>query len=150
MTSIASRAREQFHGPRLQLVPINRHCSAAFSTHRASAPDEPSRALGDAAPALRPVQATQRAGASHVLVAGRDAAQRAVVLDELTQTMAPGTVFEEAAAIYQVLERAPASRLVVLSGDLDDFPAESLMQALAHRHPGLPVVSLDASAQLAS
>jgi hypothetical protein len=36
--------------------------------------------------------------------------------------------------------------MVILSGELDEIPPESLMQMLAHRHPSLPVVCLDAPA----
>jgi hypothetical protein len=96
--------------------------------------------------ALRFDPAPSRTDAAPILVAGGDACQRAEVLDELAQTMPPSTVFEEAGEFCDVLERAPASRMVVLSGNLDDVPAESLIQRLAHRHPGLPVVSLDAVA----
>jgi DNA-binding NtrC family response regulator len=102
--------------------------------------------ITDGSPALRLMREPTPTDGSRVLVAGRDATQRAAVLDQLTQTMPPSTVFEEAGAFCQVLERAPASRIVVLSGELDDVPAESLMQKLAHRHPGLPVVSLAALA----
>lgn len=79
-----------------------------------------------------------------VLIAGEDPAGRAAVLRDMTQTMSPSTTFEEAGAFWEVLVRAPASSMVILNGELDDIPAESLMQMLAHRHPGLPVVSLDA------
>jgi len=44
--------------------------------------------------------------------------------------------------VWEVLAHAPSSRIVILSGELDDAPAESLMHTLGHRHPGLPVVSL--------
>jgi hypothetical protein len=81
-----------------------------------------------------------------VLVAGPNSAQRAAVVDELTQTMSSSTTFEEAGALWEVLAWASASRMVILSGDLDDVPAESLMRMLGHRYPGLPVVSLDAAA----
>ena len=87
-------------------------------------------------------------GAAHderpVLVAGADPRGRAAVLADLTDTMAPGTTFAEAQAFWEVLVHAPSSSMVVLSGELDDLPAESLMRMLAHRHPGLPVVSIDA------
>ena len=36
-----------------------------------------------------------------------------------------------------------ASRMAFIAGDLDDAPAESLMQTLAHRHPALPVLIVD-------
>lgn len=42
-----------------------------------------------------------------------------------------------------VLERAPASRLVILAGDLGDGSAESLVRLLGLRHPELPVVSIE-------
>lgn len=80
-----------------------------------------------------------------VLVAGRDPAQRAAVLDELTHTMPPSTIFEQVSEFWEVLVRAPASRLVILSGDLDEVPVDSLMHMLGHRYPGLPVVTLGAS-----
>jgi len=83
---------------------------------------------------------------SPVLVAGPNSAQRAAVVDELTQSMAPSTTFEEAGALWEVLAWASASRMVILSGDLDDVPAESLMHMLGQRHPGLPVVSLEVQA----
>jgi len=37
--------------------------------------------------------------------------------------------------------------MVVLSGELDGIPLESLRQMLARRHPDLPVATLDARAQ---
>ncbi len=58
--------------------------------------------------------------------------------------MPPNTVFEQAGAVCEVLEHAPGSRMVFFTGDFDDVPAESLMQMLAHRHPGLPVLIVDA------
>jgi hypothetical protein len=88
-----------------------------------------------------------REDASPILVAGRDRANRAEVLDTLSETMGPGAVFEQAATFSEVLLRAPASRMVVLSGELDGIPSESLRQMLAHRHPDLPVATLDARAQ---
>ena len=57
--------------------------------------------------------------------------------------MPQGTSFQEASAFWEVLAQAPGSRMVILSGDLEDGPSESLMQAIGNRHPGLPVVSLD-------
>jgi hypothetical protein len=139
MPIVTHTARERSYPTRLQLLPPRRGASAAGTAERA---DPPTGRLS----ALRFDQAPSRTDASPILVAGRDACQRAAVLDELTQTMPPSTVFEEVGEFCDVLERAAASRMVVLSGDLDDVPAESLMQKLAHRHPGLPVVSLDAVA----
>jgi hypothetical protein len=66
------------------------------------------------------------------------------VLHDLSETMPEGTCFEEAGELWEVLAWAPASRAVILSGELDDVPAESLLHTLGHRHPGLPVVSVEA------
>jgi hypothetical protein len=81
-----------------------------------------------------------------VVIAGRDPFRRAEVLHDLSETMPAGTRFEEAGELWEVLACAPASRAVILSGELDHVPAESLLHTLGHRHPGLPVVSLEASA----
>jgi hypothetical protein len=85
--------------------------------------------------------------ASPILIAGRDRVSRAEVLDTLSETMGPGAEFEQAETFSEVLLRAPASRIVVLSGELDGIPSESLRHMLAHRHPDLPVATLDARAQ---
>lgn len=82
-----------------------------------------------------------------VLVAGRDATRRAAMIEEFERTMAPGTKFVHAAAFWEVLVLAGQSRMVVLSGDLDEVPTDSLMRTLGHRYPALPVVALDAPAQ---
>jgi hypothetical protein len=71
---------------------------------------------------------------------------RAEVLRDLSETMPAGTRFEELGTFWEVLARAPTSRVVILSGELDEVPAESLLHTLGHRHPDLPVVSLEASA----
>jgi len=71
------------------------------------------------------------------------AAAVAALLDELTQTLPASTVFEQAGAVCEVLEHAPGSRMVFITGDLDDSSAESLMRMLAHRHPELPVLVVD-------
>jgi hypothetical protein len=68
------------------------------------------------------------------------------VLHDLSETMPAGTHFEELGALWEVLTWAPASRAVIISGELDDVPAESLLHTLGHRHPGLPVVSVEAVA----
>ena len=81
-----------------------------------------------------------------VLIAGGDAATRAQVRDELAAVMPGGTRFEELATLWQLLARAAESRVVVLSGDLDDVPAETLLHTLAHRHPDLPVVTIGTAA----
>lgn len=83
---------------------------------------------------------------SHVLIAGADPIRRAALLDELSRSMPSDTPFTEASAISEVLERASDSRMVVLSGDLDDASAETLVRLLGHRHPRLPIVSIGAPA----
>jgi len=79
-----------------------------------------------------------------ILVAGRDSTRRAILLDELIETMPRSTTFEVAGAFSEVLEHAPASRMVILSGDLPDVSAESFASVLGRRHPRLPVIRLEA------
>jgi hypothetical protein len=95
--------------------------------------------------ALRLVPDAPSNDVNPVLVVGRDSAQRAAVLEELSESLPEDTMFEQAGAFWEVLVRAPSSRMVVLSGELE-VPAASLMRMLSHRHPGLPVVSLDVPA----
>ena len=101
---------------------------------------EPLRTRETARPALRVLAAPNR-----VLVAGADARRRATLRAELAQTMPASTVFDEAHAVCEVLGRAPTSRMAVLAGDLDDAPAATVMQMLAHRHPELPVLVVGSS-----
>jgi len=77
-----------------------------------------------------------------ILVAGADAVQREIVRRELADTLPEGTCFDEAAAFWEVLARAPECRMVIFSGDLEDGTVESYMQSLAQRHPRLPLVNL--------
>jgi hypothetical protein len=93
-------------------------------------------------PRLRFGPAAWRSKAPPILVAGADMAQRAAVLDELTQRLPKDTRFEEASAFWEVLARAPECRMVIFSGDLEDGAAEALMQTLGQRRPELPAVSL--------
>jgi hypothetical protein len=86
---------------------------------------------------------------SPVLVAGRDPASRASVIDGLNDVMPPYTPFQEAGTFWEVLVRAPGIRMVVLSGELDGIPTESLLHMLGNRHPELPVISVgDAASRL--
>jgi hypothetical protein len=94
-------------------------------------------------------KAASRDHASPILIAASDRVSRAEVLDSLAEMMGPDAVFEQAETFSEVLLRAPASRMVVLSGELDGIPPESLRHKLAHRHPDLPVATLDARAQRA-
>ena len=94
-------------------------------------------------------QRVSREDAASILIAGRDPASRAEVLESLSEEMGPDATFEQAETFSEVLLRAPASRMVVLSGELDGMPPESLRRKLARRHPNLPVATLDAPAQRA-
>ena len=94
-------------------------------------------------PDAGPPQLRVIAGPTRILLAGADAGRRETLLDELSQTLPESTVFEQADAVSDALEHASASRMAFITGDLDDAPAESLMQTLAHRHPELPVLVVD-------
>jgi hypothetical protein len=119
------RTRSHSRAPALRLL----HGQRSPHTEPLRGPEAP-------APALR-VRPTR------VLLAGADAGRRATLLEELSRTLPANTVFEQAGAVCDVLEHAPGSRMAFITGDLDDAPAESLMQTLAHRHPELPVLIVD-------
>ena len=89
-------------------------------------------------PALRIVGASTR-----VVIADSDAARRAGLLDDLTQTMPATTIFVEAATVTELFEHAPGSRMVLIGGALEKVPVSSLMRILAQRHPELHVVNLE-------
>lgn len=80
-----------------------------------------------------------------LLVAGADPARRAMLLRDLIDTMPEGTMFEQASALGEVLEHAPMSRMVILSGPLDDASPRAVLRVLGQRHPGLPVITVDAA-----
>jgi hypothetical protein len=117
----AERARAERDEPGAPAVTHNRNGAAA-------APD--ARHAGASSPAP-------------VLVAGADAATRASVRRELGELMPQGTRFEEVGTFWELLARAPTSRMVVLSGGLGELSAETLLRSLGHRHPDLPVVSIE-------
>jgi hypothetical protein len=119
--------------PRLRLLPKRTGPRAS----EASGPRHPASTERHAEDA-----ATTPPAEAPVLIADRDAARRSRVRRELSEVMPAGTRFEELGTFWEVLEQAPASRVVVLSGEVDEHPAESLLHTLAHRHPDLPVVSL--------
>lgn len=77
-----------------------------------------------------------------ILIAGGDAARRSALVAELSQRLPAGTCFEQADATWEMLERAPSSRMVMLAGELDGSSAESAMHLLGSRHPRLPVIAL--------
>lgn len=76
-----------------------------------------------------------------VVLAGGELGRRATVNYELAYRM-PDAVVLEADEVWEVLQQAPDSCLVVLAGDLDDAPAVALERLLAHRHPELTVLTL--------
>jgi hypothetical protein len=134
MTTLAIHRGATFEGPKLRLLPKR------GSLHRrpesfASAARPTDQATRDRAP-----------GPRSILLAGGDAGDREAVLSDLRRTMPGGTTFKQAGALWEVLAQASESSMVVLSGELDEVPAESLMHMLAHRNPALPVVSVDATA----
>jgi hypothetical protein len=107
-------------------------------------------ARGDAAKAVAGPQGArlrllscQRPAAKPVLLAGGGRAAQDAIRCDLAQTMPSATEFEQAGTLWEVLARASESSMVILGGELDDVPAESVMQKLAHRHPTLPVVRFD-------
>jgi hypothetical protein len=86
--------------------------------------------------------ADEREGDDHVLVAGADAAIRARMLAELRSVLPQGTRFIEAGETWEVVARAPGSRMVVLAGDLREASCSSLLRLLARRNPTLPVLAV--------
>jgi hypothetical protein len=123
---VSPHTQEHLQGPRLKLLSSPEEMPLEPVDGQATAP--PPLHLVDDPPCI--------------LVAGADATQRAALLQELAKTLSAGTLFAEAGAISEVLEHAPTSRIVMLTGDLKDASVESLMRLLVHRHPRLPVVTL--------
>lgn len=83
---------------------------------------------------------------SSILLAGGDASSRSALLHELSELLPAGTCFQEAEARWEVLERAPTSRMVMLAGDVEGSSPESVIDLIGSRHPRLPVVKLGAGA----
>jgi hypothetical protein len=92
-------------------------------------------------PRLRLVQR----GSRPILIAGSDRDRCAKLARELGATMTPGTTLDHAGRTWEMLERAPASRMVMLAGDVDGMSVQALAQLLGRRHPDLPVLTLDQS-----
>jgi hypothetical protein len=78
-----------------------------------------------------------------VLLAGLDEAPRRKLRQELSRTLAPDTVFVETSEAWELVQQAPGSRMVMLTGDLREASAESITRVLGRRYPGLPVLRLD-------
>lgn len=142
ITAPASRPGRYAGAAKLRLLPSGGRThvhDVATAAPRRAWRDEARTALAMAEPAPTMPDAP-------VLIAGRDATRRATMIEEFERTMAPDTRFVHASAFWEVLVLAGQSRMVILSGDLDEVPTDSLMRMLGHRYPALPVVALDAPA----
>jgi hypothetical protein len=82
---------------------------------------------------------------AHVLVVGDECCGRSQIVAELRDLLPAGTPFVEAHETWEVLVRVEGSRMVVLTGDLGDVSAASLVRLLSRRHPQLPLVSVSAT-----
>jgi hypothetical protein len=129
MTSVANQSMQLRQAPKLRLLPKGGSSIGCADDKR---------------PALRLLRG-RKPDEHPVLLAGGDDAGRAAVLADMARTMPPSTIFEQAGAISEVLARAPECRMVILSGELEEIPAASLMQMLVHRSPEVPVVCLEAA-----
>jgi hypothetical protein len=125
--------------PRLRLLPKSAIADVG-------PPGAAQAGAGEAPPPLVLASGADSVDEAPVLVAGRDPVRRAEVVRELGESMPAGTRFEELGTFWELLVRAPGSRMVILSGEVDEFPPESLLRAIGHRHPDLPVISLEAGA----
>lgn len=94
---------------------------------------------GDELSRTRAVPGDERA---HVLVAGGLASTRSRMLAELRNLLPESTRYLEARETWEVLARAPSSQMVVLTDDLGDVSAGSLVRLLGRRHPTLPVLAV--------
>jgi hypothetical protein len=101
-------------------------------------------------PALRLVQEEMprelpdEGDAPCILIVAAGARKRALVQRELAGALAPETRFAQAGNVWEVLQQAPRSGVVMLAGDLPDIGARTLMGLLGRRQPWLPVVVMDA------
>ncbi len=137
MANVATTTTALLEAPRLQLLP-----QASSNTRRTERRNSCER------PTLRLLRkgAGGDGGERPVLLAGGDAAARAAVQSDLAKTMPADTTFEQAGAVWEVLVRAPRSSMVILSGELEEIAAGSVMEMITHRHPEVPVVCLDGAA----
>jgi hypothetical protein len=134
MTTVATATRAPAQAPRLRLLPTG-----------GGAGGHPHAVGAEVAETSSTLRLFSRPSASEqpVLIAGSDPAAREALRSDLARSMSPDTVIQQARAVWEVLARAGDSSVVILSGELEELSGEHLMQMLAHRHPGLPVVNLD-------
>ncbi len=83
---------------------------------------------------------------SQVLVAGSSAERRAEIIEELAESLPQDTPVCEAEEVWEILEQAPHSHMVVLAEDPGAPTVDPLVHLLAHRHPRLPIVAVTAAA----
>ncbi len=134
MTTLAIQTGASFEGPKLRLLPK----TGNLQRRRGS--------LGYAPERAHETMSERASTPRSILLAGGDADDREAVLQDLRRTMPGGTTFRQAGALWEMLARAAESSMVVLSGELEEVSAESLMHMLAHHDPTLPVVSVAANA----
>ena len=140
MTTAAVHTTGFLEAPKLRLLPKGGNDAQRPRKRRSAL-----RLLGK--PSAAVASAPQR---QPILLAGGAQAARTSVLKDLARSMPPSTSFEQAEAIWEVLARAPQSKLVILSGALEGIPAQALMQMLGHRHPEVPVVCIDEASSVAA
>src|ERR1700761_9153853 len=120
MTTITAPTRRYLGAPKLRLWAdgaSHEHEQPRFEAARVRHASELDVAGGAT---RRGVAPSTPAADAPVLVAGRDATRRAAMIEELAHTMAPGTRFAHAAASWEVLALAGRSRMVILSGELEE------------------------------
>jgi hypothetical protein len=134
MSDLTSTGPPSHARPRLRLVQGTAERCAALEEQFESAPVSADVAVE---------------GAAHVLVVGADESGRKKMLGELRGLLPAGTPFVEACETWEALGLAPASRMVVLTGDLGDISADSFVRVLSRRYPALPVVAVGGWTRLA-
>lgn len=87
-------------------------------------------------------------GPTTILIAGSDSAKRSALARELAQELPASTRFNHVRAAPELLERAPFSRLVMLTGDLDGLSTELTVSMLGRRYPELPVLAFGPGSDL--
>jgi hypothetical protein len=140
MTTAAVHTTGFLEAPKLRLLPRGGSVAQRPGKRR-------SALLMLGAPSAAATTPSQR---QPILLAGGGQSARTSVLKDLSRSMPPSTSFEQAEAIWEVLARAPQSKLVILSGALEGIPAQALMQMLGHRHPEVPVVCIDDTSSAAA
>src|ERR1700749_997824 len=116
MTTAVVRTRGLLQAPRLRFHPANGP-SARRRPYVVARPAEKK------APPLR-LRSRTTEDARPVLLAGGAPHAREAVRRDLARSMSSGTVIEQVGAVWEVLARAGDSRVVIISGELDDVSPE--------------------------